>query len=83
MKTDKWIVDKSVGIVKHINGLMVSIEDGEVSNIEFIPASVTTKELPKLIDEALRAYKNNNMDTPAATQIYTPRKPVLGLKKKA
>lgn len=83
MSTDNWSVDKRAGIVKHVSGLTLEFEHGELVNIEAVPGSIKTHELPRLIDDGLMAYKNHKSEPVPATQSYMPKRTVLALKKKA
>lgn len=83
MSTNNWSIDKRAGIVKHISGLILAFEHDELVNIKAVPGSIKTRELPRLIDDGLMAYKNHKSDSMAATQSYMPKRTVLALKKKA
>lgn len=94
MNTSKWSIDMSAGIAKHTSGLALTMNAGRIENIDVLPPTVKTRDLPILIEEAERAYrqhKNVTKNPPtntfagiqSGTLEYIPKKPVLGLRKKA
>lgn len=81
---EKWSVDPDKGIVKHENGLAVRVANGEAMDIVNMPAGVSTRELPKLLKEAVEFHAARK-ERPAQTRQPTvsrrtgPRKPMLSL----
>lgn len=82
MKKNQWVVNKSTGIVRHSSGLTLSLERGAVVNIDVIPPSITTRDLPSLIDDGLLAYRQHKTETLPVAPVHVARNPVLALKKK-
>ena len=81
MSKDDWSVNKTTGVVKHVSGLILSMKDGELMNIEYLPPSLSTRQLPILIDEALLVYNNSNNNITPQSPVYVPKKAILSLKK--
>lgn len=79
-----WLVDKTTGTVTHsINGLTLTIENGEVINVDNVSSAITVGALPGLLREGLSVYKNLGVKMNKTTGKHLPSRPVLSLKKKA
>lgn len=81
---NKWSVDPDKGIVRHENGLAVRVANGEAMDIVNMPAGVSTRELPKLLKEAVAVHAEKNQaavraQRPASPRKTGPRKPTLSL----
>lgn len=80
MNTDSWSFDQQTGIVKHANGLIVEINNGEVVEIQGMPKGISTRELPGLLEDAVKASQSAGKpsESPGSNK---PKRPVLSLKK--
>jgi hypothetical protein len=81
---EKWSIDPDKGIVRHENGLAVRVANGEAMDIVNMPAGVSTRELPKLLKEAVAVHGAKKAavvrsQRPAAQRKNGPRKPTLSL----
>lgn len=77
-----WLLDKAARSVRHsINGLTLTIECGEVVNIENLSSVIKLGTLPSLLHEGLLAYKNAGEKENKSTKEHTSNRPVLCLKK--
>lgn len=80
MKNNEWLINKDANTITHItHGIIFTIEQGELTNIENIPPTVTSKQLPLLIKEATLQYKHQKARTPKLNM--PPKRATLSLKK--
>lgn len=83
-----WSVDLKTGMVTHKSGMTVLILNGEVEDIANFPKEITTRDLPRMINEAMEAHTQARRDLQKPPRPKTvlpprtgPKKPLLSLKK--
>jgi hypothetical protein len=81
---EKWSLDPDKGVVRHENGLAVRVMNGEAMDIVNMPAGVSTRELPRLLKEAVVFHATRKQtpvqkQRPAVSRKTGPRKPTLSL----
>lgn len=80
---EKWSLDPK-GIVRHENGLAVRVANGEAMDIVNMPAGVSTRDLPRLLKEAVAFHSARKEPAaqkprPVVSRRSGPRKPTLSL----